>query len=148
MQRSPQLESESERESVLHMPLKRLLEGCWVVCDAGNGQMAVQASQWFSFMGRSICTLDWWKGCLSAVVKYSWGKSFKLGIGEDGLLAQHPCLGDIFLFWVGYFQQAWWWIEKCKLSEKVSVIVLVSCLTMYVKTFLKCFFQYCLSLSV
>jgi len=40
------------------MPLKRLLDGCRVVCDAGNGQMAVQASQWFHFMWRSIFTLD------------------------------------------------------------------------------------------
>lgn len=55
---SAQPERESKRESVLHMPLKRLLDWCRVVCDAGNGQMVVQASQWFHFMWRCIFTQD------------------------------------------------------------------------------------------
>ncbi len=118
MQRSPQLKRESKRESVLHMPLKRLLEGYWVVCDAGNGQMAVQASQRFHFTGRSICTLDWWKGCLFAVIKYTWGNLLSWGwvrmvyYSPINQVVLHCCTYNVHIImhnpWVHFSRELLW----------------------------------------
>lgn len=47
--------------------------------DAGNGQMVVQATQWFHFMWKCIFTLDGEKTVFFAVVKYMQGNLLSWG---------------------------------------------------------------------
>ncbi len=89
-------ERKQERSSAPHAPE----EGCWVVCVAGNGQMAVQASQWFHFTGSSICTLDWWKGCIYVVIQYTCGNLLSWGwarmVYYSAINQVVDCLGFFF----------------------------------------------------